>query len=507
MTNAGMKNILRSMIIFSSRDDEELFLRNYLRFQESGLGFDNPSDVAIWEFIRDFCIRHNHNPDHRTVLAHFQNNPSPDVIDRLQVLETTKAITRGDFERSVADRVHFYKVRHTSELFAEGERILKEGKEIQNGRERIILKGPVDALRYVIDQSTDIIKPVFGSRLSGEITSDGADFQEEYERVASDPLAGIGQFTGIRQIDESLSGAKRHELWLHAAFTGGLKSTTMINWAYNQSVYFQHSSCLFSLEMPYHQIRRLFYTLHSYNYRFTDVRMELGLQKDPNVCKGLPYKKIRDGSLSAEEEFFLKEFVIPDFNDESNNYGKIHIEVTNPDKDEFTIPDLRSAAERIYSKNPFSLLFIDHLGLVSPRSRLSTTTERQNEVLRDAKKLSQSFNRGQGIPVVALYQINREGFKQAEKNGGFYNLTHLSYANEAERSSDIVTSSYTDEDLRRRSLVRYQCLKSRDDEPFEPFMAQVDWPYRRIKTIDLDMIPKDLLLDDADEIEAALNAA
>ena len=91
-----------------------------------------------------------------------------------------------------------------------------------------------------------------------------------------------------------------------------------------------------------------------------------------------------------------------------------------------------------------------------------------------------SFNRGAGIATVALFQISREGFKAAEKGGGRYNLTHLSYANEAERSSDIVTAGWVDDNLRQQSLLKLQCLKSRDDQPFEDFYAGVLWPCRRI---------------------------
>jgi hypothetical protein len=37
---------------------------------------------------------------------------------------------------------------------------------------------------------------------------------EEYDRIKLDPLAGIGNFTGLKQMDEGLRGAKRNELWI-----------------------------------------------------------------------------------------------------------------------------------------------------------------------------------------------------------------------------------------------------------------------------------------------------
>ena len=100
-----------------------------------------------------------------------------------------------------------------------------------------------------------------------------------------------------------------------------------------------------------------------------------------------------------------------------------------------------------------------------------------------------NFNRGAGMAVVSLFQISREGFKAAEKaaekssgtySSGPYNLTHLSYANEAERSSDIVTASFINDDLRAQNRVLFQCLKTRDQSPFQNFFSRVEWSCRRI---------------------------
>ena len=168
-------------------------------------------------------------------------------------------------------------------------------------------------------------------------------------------------------------------------------------------------------------------------------------------------------------------------------YGKILVEVADPDKSDFTVADLRHRAEVLHAQTPFRAIFVDHVGLMAPRKWVSSTTERLNEVIRDLKRLAMSFHRGQGTAVVALFQINREGFKTATKRkekGGtaYYDLTALSYANECERSADIVTASWVDPDLIKANRVQFQCLKSRDQAPFETFQARVEWPPRRILT-------------------------
>ena len=484
-----MKFLLRSTFVASTGDDPELSFRNYLQFDSSGLGFDVPADNTLWEFVRDFSRTHNHAPEVRTLRSHFETLKANDELDRLETLIPLKPLYKGDFTRRLEEKAEERRARLVTEMLREAAQIVQSGIEVRQGRETKKLFGPHDAVRYLAEKSHDIVIPTTGARLSGEVTQDGEDFKNEYDRVKNDPLAGVGQYSGIEQMDVALRGAKKFELWTHAAFTGGLKSTLALNWAYNQAVYMRYDSCIFSLEMPYNQCRRLLYAMHSLHGKFKEVRVRLGIQRNPGPSTGLPYDKIRDGELSPVEEDFLVNYVVPDFN--SGNYGKVHIEVPDPDKSDFTVGDLRSKAELIYARQPFSLLFVDHAGLLAPRKWVQSTTERLNEVLRDLKRTAMSFHRGEGMAVVNLFQISREGYKAAEKaasasNGtysqGPYNLTHLSYANEAERSSDIVTASFVDGHLRASNRVLFQCLKSRDQAPFQNFFSRVEWPTRRILT-------------------------
>lgn len=480
-----MKFLLRSVFVGGPSEDKEQIFRNFHYFDDSGLGFDVPEDQEIWDFVRDFSRTHNHSPELRTIRSHFEALKKPEVVDRLEGHSPLKPLYRGDFLKRLEERAEDRRVLRVQNALREAHQIVQTGIEIREGRETKHLRGPIDAIRYLIDKSHDIVTPTSSARLSGEVIGDTEDFKSEYERVKNDPLAGLGQFTGIEQFDTSLKGAKKGELWTHAAFTGGLKSTLMLNWAYNQAIFMGFDVLIFSLEMPYAQCRRILYAMHGMHPKFKDVRMGLKL---PSV--GILYDRLRDGELTPAEEAFLMQHVIPDFKT-CTSYGKIHIEVSDPNKSDFTVIDLKSKAELIYSRSPFSLLFVDHAGLMAPRRRMTSTTENLNEVIRDLKRLSMNFNRGAGMAVVELFQISREGFKAAEKisekaNGawghGPYNLTHLSYANECERSSDIVTASYVNDELRSQSKVLFQCLKSRDHAPFQNFFGAVRWDCRRILT-------------------------
>lgn len=498
-----MKILLRSTFVCRPEDDPDLLLRNFQHLKDSGLGMEIVEDNAIWQYVQDFVQQHHHVPDHTTVRSHFQTLGETTCDERIDALTMVAPKTRGDFKSLLEKKDRERKERQVIEILKEAGRIVSQGVTIKERTGDRILRGPEDAVRYILDQGHDVVTPTTGVRLSGEVTGDTANFLSEYERVENDPLAGIGQYCGIAQIDHAVRGAKRAELWTHAAFTGGLKSTFALNWMYNQAIYYRHSGLIFSLEMPYQQVRRLLVALHSAHPKFEAVRKKLGLGRS------LEYQNIRDGELDyipdeewerlsekerdaigpnrrrpgRPEKVFLTKHVIPDLENPANEYGKMHIEVTDPNKADFTVADLQSKAELLYSKDPdISAIFVDHMGLMSPRHRHKSTTENLNEVVRDLKRLSMNFNKGLGIAVVGLFQISREGFKAAEKSDGRYNLTHLSYSNECERSSDIVTATYVDDTLRGKNEVRFQCLKSRDQKPFDPFIAGVHWPCRRIYT-------------------------
>lgn len=485
-----MKTLLRSVFVVDAADSETLFAQNYHALVDSGLGFDQTQDVIIWNYVQDFFKGHGHLPNLQTLRTHFERVQENDVIDRLERLAQVRPRTRGDFLTYLESKAEDRRTKQLLELAKEMATIAQTGLTIKDARgQEHKLFGAVDAVRHILDKSHDLVAPTVGGKLSGNVLTDGDDFRARYLRIEGDPQYGIGCFTGIRQIDEALKGAKKHELWIHAGFTGALKSSFALQWIYNQAIYYRNSSVYFSLEMPYTQVRNMLYAMHTAHEKFEQVRAKLGI-KTP----GLDYEKIKNAVLPPNEKTFLFEYIIPDFNKsstappvapypvEARDYGDIFIEVADPDKTDFNMADLRGRAELIYSKTPFSLVVVDHTGLMASRKKYGSTTETLNEVVRDLKKMAMGFNRGMGIAVVALAQLSREGYRAAEKNGGKYNLTHLSYSNELERSADILTTSWVDDDLRRMSRALFQNLKSRDQAPFERCPVRVEFSCRRMVT-------------------------
>lgn len=480
--------LLRSTIVCDISDAPELLLQNLLALDKSGLVPEVREEVVIWEAVRTFARLHQHVPELPTVQAQLTDARDLSALDYLlQQVGRLPCKTRGDFAVLIDREVEVRRAADLLETLKQVRAVATTGLEEGRGRAARIRKGTDDALALLREQMRGLERSRSGEKISGEVTSDVREMSAEYDRAKTNPI--VGNYCGLQQIDETLRGSKNRELWVHAAYSSHMKSTFALNWCYHLSVFFNSSVVFFSLEMNYEQVRRQIAAMHSFHFKFREVRRALGLQPSEKLDTGLDYEKIRDGLLSPKEEEFYKQHVLADLADQSRGYGKIHIEVKDPNQASYRVADVRDVAERKYQEDPFVKIFIDHTGLLEPRegSRHVTTTEKLNEVLKDVKSLARGFRNGAGTDITILHQINRAGLSSAlkKKESGRaprYDMTNLSQTSGAEQHADVVSTSWVDEDLRAKSLVLFDCLKSRDGAPFKPFYADVRWPCRRILT-------------------------
>lgn len=253
-------------------------------------------------------------------------------------------------------------------------------------------------------------------------------------------------------------------------------TTFATNWCYNLVTRFRTNVFYASFEMKYEHIRRLIYVIHSSNLRWALLGHPIPLD----------YRKVRDGELSdAEEAFYQK--VIDDF---CNNPEYCEFHVWSPDRD-VNIDDVTLEVELLHKQLEIGFTVLDHGGLMEPRKkkRNKDYVIELNSVIRDSKKFALHFNHGEGMPTLILFQINRTGKSEADKSDGIYKMNALSYANEAEKSADVVTTSYLNDSLRHECQTKMCNLKNRDNPLFEPFLARVNFGTRRIKNLDMDSSP------------------
>lgn len=466
------KRLIRSIIEFDKEVTPENLGRNFSRLRKAveaeQLLWARPEDESIYRYVLGFHAQHGDVPAEASVIDYFNSTNNLEVIERLKDIALERPYARSNFAnllRNLQEEQIKVKaiqlLRDTAEITTKGVTDQRTGETMKGWEEayqNFIRKG--QALR--IDENN--------VQIHGDIRKDASTIREEYNIAKNNRGNVVGALSGIREIDDACMGAKKGELWIHAAYPGELKTFTAVNWAYNSITRFNTNVVYVSFEMPRDQVRRNVLTLHSSNARFGNQGF-----------KPVDYRHIKYGALTPEEEDFFLNHVVEDF---SANPTYCTFEIVTPDR-EWTMDDVKLQLEMLHKEFEIGLVILDHGQWVEPRKakRNKDYTISLNSVVRDAKRLALNFNNNEGVPVLMLFQINRNGKTEADKNDGVYKMSALTYANEAEKTADVITTTYLNKDLRERGMTTFSCLKNRDGELFEPFQAQVNFTCRRMLSI------------------------
>lgn len=478
-----MKRLLRSVIDVKGGVSQEHLIANFQRLNSAKIEWDLPSDKLIFEFIKSYFQDRIELPAIQTVTDFFSN--STEEIERLKDIVAAECYVRTNFLHLLKNLIEKQSNIRGLQLLKESEVILTKGLVIQEGKEKVKKFGLRDGLIHFTQKANELIMPEHNARMHGDIRQDGQEVWDEYQTAKVNKDKAWGKFTGLNHIDINCHGLKRGEMHVHAAFAGHLKTTMSTNWCYNLVTRYRTNVFYGSFEMKYEHIRRLIYVLHSANNRWK------GLEPAKHQCPACPhpaldYRKVRDGELTPEEEVFYQ-LVIDDF---EHNPEYCHFQIWCPDRD-ITIDDVRLETEMLHKQMELGFVVLDHGLLMKAREKNSNYGVELNSVLRDTKKYALHFNHGEGVPVLMLFQTNRDGLTEADKNDGVYKMKALSWASEAERSADVVTTTYLDDQLpgggtyRKNNQTKICNLKNRDNPLFEPFMATVQFKTRRIMNLDI----------------------
>jgi replicative DNA helicase len=448
--------------------EEQDYRRNYVMMAEvSDFRFELEEDEKIWGYLSGFYDKYGEVARLDPLLDSLQEaGVARRTLDRLEAARNAPhPVWRSEFEELLKRCVRVQREQDLGVQLQRAARILREGALIKDlqGQE-VFMKGYQDSMRFLLEQAPRFLLADGGQRTSGELREDVGILVEQFEQAISNPDQAWGRATGLEPIDKVCRGVKGGEFWIHAGFTGELKTTFALNWAYKTACVFKYNVLYFSLEMSWEQTHRNLALLHSGNPVFV-------AENYPS----LSYRAVRDGvdskeqPLGPEVQQYFK-WLMKDL--QEGAYGRVFIEApTEP----ITIKGIRQRAEVIHRQTPVHMIIIDHLGLVMPEKRTNNHFVDLNSIMRDAKLMSLHFNHGEKIPVLGLLQINRNGKAEADKADGVYKMQALADANEAERSGDVITYTYLNPELRQAGQVKVGCLKNRDNPLFQMFTASIDW--------------------------------
>lgn len=486
-----MKRLLRGIVDFEDgKVSKENLAANFQRLLASDIEWTRPEDEKLFNFVKVFFENNLELPSARTVLDYFIRKDDIEVQERVGDVKAAEVYTHTNYIHLLKQLCEDQNRVKMLALYKEAQEIVSKGIIVQEGREKKRLQGVRDSIVYLTSHAHDLIPSEHYTQTRGDIRRDKEPAWNEYLTAEHNKDKVWGKFTGIEEIDKVCHGLKRGEMWVHAAFAGELKTMFSINWAYNLVTRYRTNVFYCSFEMPYEQLRRMVLVRHSANPCFA-----------AQGKKPLDYRKVRDGELTLEEKAFYKE-VLQDW-DENKEYCRFHIWC--PDHD-VSVADVRIEAELLHKQLDIGFIVLDHGGLMEPTRKNRDYTIELNSVLRDAKKLALYFNHGEGVPVLMLFQLNREGKELADKTEGKYKMKALSYANETERSADTITTTYLNDNHRENGTSMCCCLKNRDNPLFPPFLLGVDFNCRRIYRLSPDSLAgSDMGTDDA-AYDALLNS-
>ena len=461
-----MKRVLRSLIDVDGTHPPPFFIANYQYFIQSKLQPDRDDDLKIWKFVRSYYQTRFEPPSLAVLYDHFRGVEDLEVEERLREYEKTPLYIRTNFQHLIGTLKEERDKAEFLSLVALSADIVRKGVTLED---KTRLKGLKDAVPYLLRRASNLVTPEHNARIRGNFRDDFDEVFAEYEVAELDRSNSVGKLTGLADIDRVIRGIRKGQLWIHAAYVGELKSTFAINWCYNLVTRYCSNVFYASLEMSYEELRMQIGCLHSTHPKW-------------GGRKPLIYEHIQNGLLSQEEKDFFVE-VWKDFTTDSS-YGDFHCWC--PADDSTTISDIRREAEMVNQESEVSLIVVDHGGLADAEKTKKNKdyTVELNSILRGCKKLARNFNNGAKVPVLVLFQINREGKDYADKNQGRYKLRHLSYANEAERSADIVTTSYLNDDLRSKGFAIFDNLKRRAGPKFEPIQVRAHLECYRLYNLD-----------------------
>jgi replicative DNA helicase len=455
--------ILKSIIDFNKDKVENNYILDNLNFLKSTvLKFSLDSHQKIYDYVSEHSLKFVDPPSFTRLKKFFEEDS--EVIDELLKISEDDVLYATNFKSLVEELIEEQRKKELVNLLKETNTISETGKKINKND---FLKGPKQAVEYFLHNSINFLKGKSNIRTSGSIKSNSTEAIKDYlETKSSNKFDGL--LTGLPSIDMICRGMRSPELWLVVAYVSELKTTMTMNFAYTQAIEQGKNVQFVSLEMPYKDVRNMFICIHSAN-------LNLWPGSEWDDVYPLNYDDVVDGQLSEREEEFFN-FLCKDL-EENQDYGDINI--YQPDEG-LTMSHLKAWAEIEFRKKPFDIMYLDYIELMKSENPGKDYSLDLNQRIKDLKQFAIHFNDGAGLRIVSAYQANRKGKEHADKNDGEYRLDALSYANEAERSADVIIYSYLNDELRANNQNKIGCLKNRSRPKFKQFKAKTNLASRKI---------------------------
>jgi intein/homing endonuclease/replicative DNA helicase len=442
-----LERLLRSVIQIGGNPDADDAYQNWLRFREHNLEYAVEEDRRIVDYLSDFYSQMNAPPDVAIIREFFEKRDDVEAVSRLGEIAKAQWYARQNYLAIVRSEQESQLTRNFVLLCRDVTGIAEHGRNLDKPVDgKRIIRGVHDAVNYLYSKLSDYTRVETGEKLEGVVSDDAEEVLDEYESACKADSYADRNLFGLEPVDVVCQGHRSGELWVHCAFSAELKTTLALNYAYNNAFVYGRNIFYGILEMPYRQLRRQIYVLHSSNGKFVTEWMNADVKAGRPPYTGLDYRKVRDGKLDELGRKRLK-IVAQDF--QATCRGRLY--VWRPEAAGVTINDIQRRAEMFDNKYGCQGVIVDYLGpLITPKRRSSDTVTNLNNIVTECRWMALSFARGRNVPVLALFQMNRQGKARADKNDGRYDFAAISYANQCLAEGTLVKTN--------RGLVPVECV-------------------------------------------------
>lgn len=295
-----------------------------------------------------------------------------------------------------------------------------------------------------------------------------------------------GLKTGIAAIDSRIGGMNPGTVTTIAGFTSQYKTTFALNIAHLNSYFLGYNIAYLSLETPKNDMKWNLLSCHSYESHLSKFNF-------------VSHDRMRQCLLTQDEEDFVfgevEVDMISDFPPDSDGKvtprGKI-VFLDESDFDSFSFGEITAVLEQVDDKlknetgNGLDAVIVDYIQLCkfSGTGFTRDANSQINSYVTFFRRLGQYFRKDiepngeeklRQLTVILLSQINRDNWRRARNNKGIYDITCLADANELERGSYRVFTTYADENLKGRKSAQVQILKNRTGQTmYEPVTVYAD---------------------------------
>jgi replicative DNA helicase len=479
-----LERILRSVITVGNAPEPEEALANWNKLLEHNLGFNNEEDSRIYDYLSKFYGQMAAPPDFTIVKDYFEKLDDVDVSSRLEEIKSSQHYIRTNFLSIVRSEQEGQQLKSFIVACRDAVNIAENGVNLSKPVDgKKIMRGVNDAMGFLFDKMSNFSHFESGEKLEGFVNEDSDEFLDEYDLATrTNTYQGRNVF-GLEPVDEACEGHKSGEFWVHCAYPGELKTSLALNYAYNNAYIYGKNMFYGIFEMPYKQLRRQLYVIHSSHGKFmTDWYKEDLKAGRPNPYMGLDYRKVRDGKLDSLEYARLK-IIAQDF--KANSKGKMY--VWRPPM-QVTTDEIRKKAEMFHNKYGCDGIVLDNIGNIKPKMRSNDFVTMINSVVTECRFLALNFARGNTVPVLGLFHMNRQGKLRADKADGRYDAAAISYANQLEKDADVITYTYLNDQLRKDAKFYMGCIKNRDNPVFAQFTGKIFWNTKRMRAIETGLI-------------------